>query len=254
MFDIQSNQYQDSVVALIDVLGFSEAVRKINEPGDAADLKVREAIRSLAWHEDYEKNPKYEAIRQGKSIEVSFFSDTLVFTLPQRTSAATDLIYRAHMVGCGLMYSGFLPRGGISTGKSFHDDRVFYGEGVVDAHVMESELAIYPRILVSDQVAEQFFRETPSGRKDFLRRDTDGFYYVDVFLGPTGWLLADRLRDWSAANIESHHQKVAACIKAGIAESKGKPKVLAKYIWAASKHNDCVSAEYRVAVPEICSA
>jgi len=84
---------------------------------------------------------------------------------------------------------GVFVRRGISIGPLYHDTNVVFGPALVEAYKLESRIAKFPRILVSDQVytASQngivHFPDQGSSAVyrpcDFLRRDSDRQYHLD---------------------------------------------------------------------------
>jgi hypothetical protein len=235
-------EYRDSTVALIDILGFTRAVRLLkDDKSGEAQKKVAAGIKVLKDVEDQLKTDFYKKfINPEGDLRVTMFSDTIVCTSASANSLR--VIFQAHMIGCELMAKGFLCRGGISGGLSFHQNNIFFGDAVIDAYYMESELASYPRILVCNDIAKEFHqarKSLPNGFSDnFLRQDVDGLWYVNVFDGPTGYLLANKSKDWPQTEVAEFWVSAGRCIQTGLQENGGNVSVTAKYSWAASKYND----------------
>ena len=235
-------KYRDSTVALIDILGFSRIVRSLkNDENGEKQRKIDAGINVLKNAEEQLKTEIFKKfIDKEGDLRATMFSDTIVCTSASANSLR--VVFQAHMIGCGLMAAGFLCRGGISRGSSFHEDNIFYGDAVIDAYHLESKLASYPRILVDNDIADSFRKSIESNPKifsgSFLRRDTDGLWYVNVFDGPTGYLLANKSQNWPQVDISKYWESTDKCIQSGLKENAGDVSVYAKYVWAANKFNE----------------
>jgi hypothetical protein len=90
-----------------------------------------------------------------------------------------------------LVNRGILVRGGLTLGYLCHKKGLVFGPGLAEAYHMESKLAQFPRILVSDTAIQALkeapvlrgegnsFREEMSYLKKFLRKDEDGAWFLD---------------------------------------------------------------------------
>jgi hypothetical protein len=85
-------------------------------------------------------------------------------------------------ISCGVLYDH----------RDNHNNPITIGPGLIEAHELETECAVYPRILISRKVCEYVKRTNPScfpigpsnpaGRSlvDFFRKDADGWHFLDV--------------------------------------------------------------------------
>ena len=128
--------------------------------------------------------------------EISTFSDHIVATYPagrsddERVSdilqplwvefICKDCIRVMSTVAERGIRLGLLMRGGLSFRELFHGDDVVFGEALVDAHRLESEVAIFPRIIVSDRLLDQF-RDGPAAHPDILLQDSDRLWHLNYF-------------------------------------------------------------------------
>jgi hypothetical protein len=118
---------------------------------------------------------------------------------------------------------GLLIRGGATIGPLHHKNGVVLGQAMVEAYDLESGMAIYPRVVVSQVLYSQL-------RDNFdlmLRRDFDGIVYLNYFRGFLSFSSdGDQLvRSW---NPETRDQ-VEATIKR-LTQNK-RWKELAKWVW-----------------------
>jgi len=81
-----------------------------------------------------------------------------------------------------LLFRGILTRGGITSGLLYHNSQVVLGRGLIDAYYLESKLAKYPRIVISEDIVSNIFSlPINSGIQDFIKRDFDGLWHLELF-------------------------------------------------------------------------
>ncbi len=71
-----------------------------------------------------------------------------------------------------------LIRGGITIGPLYHSEGVVFGRGLVDAHQIESKLALYPRVVVAQKVIS-WLGGDPATMPDLIKRHDDGFFSLN---------------------------------------------------------------------------
>ena len=79
---------------------------------------------------------------------------------------------------------GLIIRGGISSKYSCITDNFILGEGIVEAHKLEKDIAIYPRVIlessiINDELYEIITRHYRDNDLDFISKDCDGYYFVN---------------------------------------------------------------------------
>lgn len=113
---------------------------------------------------------------------------------------------------------GLILRGGIAFGECFVDDIMILGQGLVDAYKLESEIAIYPRVILNPDLNKH---ANLLSEKDF-EKDGDGFYYVDY------------ISLWNKKIEISQKKKDIETLRQRISENKDQ-KVIQKYRWLLEK-------------------
>lgn len=136
-----------SVVAFIDVLGFSAMVK-----ADAASQgeKYLEAFREVLE----EVKTSFQDVEGG--LDAKMFSDSIVLAAPLSPDAVIDVLKACANLQQRFLKRGILLRGGVSYGKHFADSTVMFSEGLISAYHIESQLAKYPRIVVDKNVIDYF--------------------------------------------------------------------------------------------------
>ncbi|WP_454875679.1 hypothetical protein [Pseudomonas farris] len=163
--------FDPRIVAFVDILGFESLVQKLeNDP--ALHEKLNYALRRIK----HLKVSSLEGNTAQSDLEISVFSDSIAISAPKANYHG--VIWTAIHLQSDLLTLGILTRGGISCGKTVHEDDILYGEGMINAYKLESRAAIYPRILVDCSVLELL---NDGYRSIFLRKDTDGLWHLDPF-------------------------------------------------------------------------
>lgn len=185
-------------------------------------------------------NGMFGVKRPSPTIQATAFSDSIVISdVWGEGIALWRVISEAALLSSLLLREGILCRGAIAKGKVIHDERVVFGSGFLAAYELERQVAIYPRLVIADNLvleAEQltFCR---------IKTDFDGFRFVDVFYQFSG--AQQSVVDIMLGNCEGAVPSVDAFIGVRervvryLAEEK-QPSILAKYRWLAKQFNEAV--------------
>ncbi|HEU5047867.1 MAG TPA: hypothetical protein VFT64_08500 [Rickettsiales bacterium] len=191
-------EYQDHIILYIDLLGFKDAIRSNKEIIDIIE-ELLTIIAGIKREYQIEEIP-------GNMIEmnpaISTFSDHLVVSYPiapLKKHKVLDwvIVEFRKIVGSLIIRTlrdGFLLRGSLTLGNIYHHKGIIFGEGLNRAYEMESKVAIYPRIVVSDDVlpiaapAEAYVGK-------MIKEDFDGILHLD-YLDDTLIRCPSWWRDW----------------------------------------------------------
>ena len=168
--------YEQRVVAFIDILGFKSLVNKSDSDNIFTKATSIETIMSAF---DILREEKLDYERK----QVSLFSDSLIISYPLDTDYLTFLLMDLSRMSWDLIKKGIFIRGGIAIGNLYHSDDVVFGKALNDAYYLESECAIFPRIILTEETYESLektvtYKETRL--MFYLVKDIDGFYYFDM--------------------------------------------------------------------------
>ena len=165
-----------AVVAFIDVLGSSKAIRtNANESLNAIHTAYDEAIIEFEkYYSEYMCEPK-----------VDIFSDNIILSIEvtegTEEKAFLSIIFFSALLQMHMWINGLLVRGGISCGSFFSDEKMIWGNALLSAHTLENQIAIYPRIIIEPEVADVLDPIMSSAKLHILCKDFDGIYFVDPF-------------------------------------------------------------------------
>ena len=172
-------QYQTDrhIVAFIDILGASEKIKQ------DVDLSLN------TIHNVYDETlDAVDSMFSGEAIEdltpkISIFSDNIVLAISCRPhgdiSAFIALVLFCALIQNNFLRRGFLVRGGIACGSFFSDNIMVWGQALVDAHLIESSLSIYPRIVIHPETVVELGLSDDGYSPQQILQDTDGLYFVD---------------------------------------------------------------------------
>jgi hypothetical protein len=245
--------YQDRVVIFIDILGFKELLNETtdkegndNEEGITKLTKAYKSIRDV-W--DLDKVSSDSSILKKTSKQdkqITIFSDCIVISFPAKEKS--EIFYtllEVKWVILRLISQGILCRGAISYGKLLHNDKFIFGPALVEAYILESKAANYPRVILDRSIidlagsarSENHTREEEIEYvESLLEKDLDGMYYIDYFAK------AQEELDDPQYDFPNYIQTLGDKIRHGMNSSKhpSKADIRVKYIWMKEKYNRMV--------------
>lgn len=136
---------EECYVASIDLLGMKWIMCSDKEGKNLNSIRNIYKSWVKIFTEDYFKN-----------IKVRFFSDNVIIAIPVSVSNGPDILLEgigwlcSHLLKCGYKH-----RGAVTKGAFYSDDIFVWGSALVNAYLLESKEAIYPRILVDKTVANE---------------------------------------------------------------------------------------------------
>jgi len=237
-----SFDYQERVVAFIDVLGFAELVKASD-----ADLTDRTKLGKLI-----DTNKFFERF-MGKFLkfaEAAFFSDSFVLSMRPPDVRALFVIRETGYLCRHLLLQGFPCRGAITTGLLYHRGRFIVGPALVNAYRLEQSVAIYPRVILDDATMKYWRNELSPPHTDLeslVKRGRDGQHFLDIF-NPIWPKVFQQWHDYEPSPdavpsdpvdfLKAARQR----IEDGRAANIGNLKVLAKYEWLATECDERANA------------
>ncbi|MHB9130420.1 MAG: hypothetical protein ACYDBB_04925 [Armatimonadota bacterium] len=255
----QTPTTEPSVVAYIDLLGTRRETIDAFRQG-----KQNEYLRALVGTLDTMHNnilaggseewsPKeWKSFAKSNRWTVKAFTDNVIIHYPIRNVDSSPYVGEAEIVDVlrmlsyaqfFLMKSGYLVRGAIAIGDTYINDTVVFGKALIDAYIAESEVAIYPRIILTDSALEYVFRNL-SGyvgyqlHDDWLLRDNDDIVFLN-YLDPRILFVENESGPWFE-ELDAHRDAIYRRLTAYSAEKeKGREdaRVLQKLLWMANYHN-----------------
>jgi hypothetical protein len=190
--------YELRYCAFVDILGFSELVRRL-EQGSISFGNLQQLLRIV-----HTPPSEYRAdVFKTSDLRAQSISDAVCLSAACSEAGLAHLIYCLDELTIRLLGAGFFVRGAIVKGRLFHDDKMVFGEALVLAYRLETEVARYPRIMIARDVAVdiQAFCKLRGHQTTFpldelqfllcLVQASDGPYYLHV-LREIGFNLTDQ--------------------------------------------------------------
>lgn len=243
-------KYEQRVVAFIDILGFKTLLdgtlgKDGNDNEDAIDAVVSayEEIYDI-WNLDEGLNIYNSKPSQGK--KVSIFSDCVVVSFEiDRPSEVFYTLLEIKWLIMRLIDRGMLCRGAVSMGKFIHTDRYLFGPALVEAYMLESKAAMYPRVILDHAVIEAGINNRGSEHTisqeeayvhSLLEQDSDGMYYIDYFFKAQSEL------DDPENDFPRYIDNLANIIRKGLMGSShhSKADLRVKFSWMRERYNRMV--------------
>ncbi|MHB8258697.1 MAG: hypothetical protein ACYDCN_00375 [Bacteroidia bacterium] len=241
--------YQNRVVAFLDVLGFQEKLYQFeNEANEKLEQEKNEDFENLDKGQILQSakanefiNTFIEAISKVDKEKFScyLFSDNICITVNYGTDKS--VLIELLMLISDLFYSfaqkGYFLRGGIDYGKFINQETIAIGVPLITAYKLETNIAIYPRIVISEnfkkifdeyKTSEEYQTSSQVFIKSFILSSCE-INYLNVFL-----------KVLNTDDKETYFLNIHNSIKQNLEENKMKEKIYVKYDWLASEFNNFI--------------
>jgi len=227
-----------SVVAFCDILGYQELIKKIEKNKEQEELlKLWKSLNENFVHLQDDDSPSES------SWVVKAFTDNFVIGYPLtiRQDAEAELIEimsRLAQFQFGMLCSGYVLRGAISVGTAYVDSEIFFGSALIEATDAEKNLALFPRMILSQSATEHLsnaarhygkFDQTP--QSNILLQDSDGQMFLD-YLEQT-ILIAEEDTGPFYEELKLHKR----IVENNLREKSESARARVKYLWVANYHN-----------------
>lgn len=227
--------YEKRVVTFIDILGYKNIIKE-TEKDNVQAVKLLEVMNSIS--EEQKRNYEGDFSQSTIGKEISIFSDSIVISYPIQLGGSLfyilmDLIYLQMELIC----KSILFRGAVVIGDLYHDRNIIFGPAMVKAYELESEKAIYPRIIIEKNTIGEGIKFKASQNTyeyeaeyilSLLRKDYDGYYFLDYMRQ------YQELDDYSDYYVMLYSVRKMIC--SALIDIKDR-KILKKYKWLREYYN-----------------
>src|ERR1700738_4046376 len=180
-----STELKERVVGFIDILGFRDLVARMI----AGETDLLQTILSAFNAIERIERQMYTEVGRvmTPTKEMTFFSDCIAISDVEGNFFSVVLPPRS--LHLHFLLGGILTRGAIAQGPTYHNNHIIFGEGLNRAYELERRAAVYPRIIVKDEIRQRL--ENADAEIPFnisflpmLARDHDGLWFIDPFARP----------------------------------------------------------------------
>lgn len=225
-------EYQKRVVFFIDILGFKSLIEgDCKKSADEITILLNKIKKYIYKDEVYNNR------------EVTYFSDSIVisFNYDSPSELFSVLINLLHLQLNLAAIDNVLIRGACNLGDAVHNENVIYGIAINEAYKLETKCAIYPRIIVSEEIINKCSKHSIHNGYDdkddilkLLEQDTDGYYYIDYLsYDVAGWEMNDN-EEWAR-----YIYDLKDFIEEGLKQKN--ISVKQKYQWLKDKYNKALT-------------
>lgn len=252
--------YQERYCAFIDILGFRELIGRLNRGGLESE-DVRELLQrvhsppplqpmemkyppiELMWGDNHIPDADFRAqsISDAVTISTAVNEHGLVLLCRAVASLALDFLSK-----------GIFIRGAIVKDLLYHDDKVVFGEALVRAYLLESQVVRFPRVMVTREVVGDMKKYDSNvkyhERSEYLfRRSEDGPTFVHVLRSMESFIGAcmrnEGLDSPGTVPIVEYYASLGRHIQRRFDESTDNLKHFEKVQWFGRYWNECIASK-----------
>lgn len=234
-------EYSNKIVFFIDILAFKDMVNKL-PPLNICNML--DCIKDCSEH-------KYSY----KSIDVDYstrvitrFSDSICISFNYNDPKMLfDVLQNISEMQESCLELEIVLRGGCAIGQAVHNSEHLFGPAVNEAYKLESEVAIYPRIILSQEIVDicvdysdlniEQKKYSKEQIEKYLKKDMDGYYYIDYISLPTTENKSYDMAMWFVEKMQKNRDFIEKGLK------NTDVKIKAKYGWLADKFDKSFSAD-----------
>jgi len=230
-----NNILRKSFCTYFDILGFSDKIK--NEDYSYFDMY----LSVLKIEMDYIKEEQ-ELEGYGNFFELKVFTDNFVFGYPWQSEDGEADLGRLFDVLSHIQYNfaiaNIFIRGAIALGDLFMDENIVLGKALIEAYKLETEKAIFPRIILSNNVLAEVkkhigyykYNDYAPQYEEYLL-DIDGQYFLNYLLIAIRDF--DGQVDITDQMIESHKK----IVELNLQNNANDFALFEKYAWVGKYHN-----------------
>jgi hypothetical protein len=232
--------YKERYCAYVDILGFRGLLSKLHD-GSREVRVLRNLLTKI--HEPFQGDAEN---RYGNGdFRAQSISDAVAISTAVNTDGLLHLFYVLEGLTIDLLFEGYFTRGAIVKGRLYHDAKMVFGDALVDAFHLESEVVRYPRIMVSSAVAQDVRNVKGRRYDERIRQGVDGPNYLHVLRRMTDDIKEELLRDPNVDAEESdelaYYVGIGQTIQGRFREAVDNPRHFEKVQWFARYWNSVVA-------------
>lgn len=169
---LEPDEYVNSYVAYLDMLGFKELcsskklscaeIKAVFNENELLNIKYNEQFSHLVVSENTILNSTF-----------TIMSDSIVISAPGNDDGLLFVLYQSSFIQNLLLKHKILLRGGIAKGDFFKCKNIMFGPAMIEAYGIESSIAIYPRVVLAENVINDIKQRGALAKKcvqDYIKK------------------------------------------------------------------------------------
>jgi hypothetical protein len=237
--------YRLSYVAFLDLMGFKNMVSLSSGDQNVLDnLNIALDYIGSMQHDNY--NGPLPMVDLGK--EVTAFSDSVVISYDASMPGGGFHVLMDLVFICNdLLNIGIPVRGGVTVGQLIHDERKCFGPAMIEAYLMESKEAIYPRIIINQKVIE--YDLSKPGSANSIDQEAD---YLNSIIKKDSYddkIFLDYMKQFNEFDYPEIYDdyiiRTRDFIKINLLKYAYDKKLLSKYEWLKDYYNETVTTVFK---------
>lgn len=244
----QEYLYRNRAVAFLDVLGFKQKLNEFELEAKSNHIPENDdAVNANGKYISQKANDFINTFKLAisqldeKKYRYYLFSDNICITSIEDTSASDlqDLLLVIAKLYFEFAKRGYFLRGGIDYGLFIDEETLALGNPLANAYELETKKAVYPRIVLSQNLVDEFQGYDPQGEKQFdyfysdaLIKDSCEIKFLNVFLQV---FQSDYREDR-----EAFFARFKTVILENLHANKSNETVFVKYKWLADQFNEFI--------------
>lgn len=237
-------EVQPHIILLLDILGYKNLIKNTSPQKSENDylVEIHTLMSSLSSFIEYRNkriDDKIEYDLNLSRFKYIIFSDNILFFAPYNSEIDSSNLYSNLIYGLSEFLFQYPKddiffRGSITKGLLFYDENLhfIYGSGLIRAYELESNIAVYPRIIIDPCLKPVSFLVG-------WAQDSDKNWYVDYLTLGHALLSDDRNGKplMSQKQLLRHLENHKNAIQESLSKYQADEKVFQKYKWLANYHN-----------------
>lgn len=228
----------NSIVCFTDILGFSSLVAQTTNISQG-NILLRDLHKVL--------NKQYSSMREmNPNGQFKTFTDNVILAYPISEAydggemATGGILMSFIEYQLNMVLKEYFVRGGISNGLYYGDSDFAYGPALIEAYNLESNIAIYPRIILNEAMVKLLVKQlkyygkfTNAPQYHHVLKDEDDKCFLNYLVLLHEIYEEDRDFKSYIRNIQKHKQ----IVENKLVSFNGDDKLYPKYEWVAQYHN-----------------
>ncbi len=252
--EIANNSYRQAVVVYIDILGFKKLIddskrnpEKVSEIAailEAAKSRLGLAPGIFFLSREKASNAFFTQNFSDLTVRVRFIDhDSRIINDEEYASEAiNEIAHLAYAQTALIIEHSVLVRGGICRGDILANPQMVFGPALVSAYTLESESAIYPRIVVERILVEDILTYDAQypllDISSMLSIGDDGNYFVDYLFKSISSSILNGLYSKAWNTLDAHRVFIQKNLREALHLQQ--KRISEKLLWMAKYHNEVI--------------